>query len=689
MGASSLIIMRSGKRIKLLVVILSGFILVATSALFVTGRLTRGNIQHYVPWSFARLLYPAEHVFTEYDSPLKESHWIYDSGIVDANGDGLLDIFTTNHNWRQLLLLADGRGGYQDVLSTWGLDQSREFPGIEISTVAPEINNPGVYIYWYNRHLYIRNHQTEHQKPASITLHALTELDIIRNKGFQIDARDSEELVAPFITESTIRFSSTEDAVMELYPTSRGVPVDFKLDKSIPLTQIYVGNQLVAPGSHEFSLLLQDRHAMVWSDFNDDSQPDIFITRGAIGGTLPVYPQSVASKVDEEFFVSRNTGESANKQFENTLSLSGITKNGCSARHANWVDFNSDGLLDLFINCEDVGNVEGEYPNKLYQQNPGKQFMDVAEQAGLQVLNNNIIDYEWFDADNDADMDLFTHQDDGFYLYRNNTGQFESEFIYRGEFARIDNPELKGASGAYWVFDGKLSVSDYDGDGDLDVFSASKKGNALLINNAGSYTSLAPGDLGLPASSVSASWVDYDNDGLTDLHTVPTGIFRQTEKQTFARTNLLILPSDLYMASIINWYDINNDGARDVMIALNENQSLHRWWESSPKDTFLWTFPTYLNQGNKNHWLQFKLIGDPGNREAIGARITVTTPAGQQIQEVGINDGAFYSQGHYRLYFGLGQHSNADLVNIRWPDGETQELENVSGDAMHVIEHNR
>ena len=171
---------------------------------------------------------------------------------------------------------------------------------------------------------------------------------------------------------------------------------------------------------------------------------------------------------------------------------SGITKNGCSARHASWVDFNMDGLLDLFINCEDVGNVQGEYPNKLYQQDMQQQFVDVATQSGLAVLDNNIIDYEWFDADNDADMDLFAHQDDGFYLYRNNTGRFESEFIYRGKFARIDKPEIKGASGAYWIFDGKLSVSDYDGDGDFDVFSSSKKGNALLVNNEGSYEFLDP-----------------------------------------------------------------------------------------------------------------------------------------------------------------------------------------------------
>ena len=115
----------------------------------------RGRLQNYC--------IPSEHVFADYDSPLKESHWIYDTGITDANGDGLLDIFTSNHNWRQLLLLADEQGGYKDVLSQWGLDQSQEFPGIEISTIPPELDKPGLYIYWYNRHLYIRTHNLQEQ----------------------------------------------------------------------------------------------------------------------------------------------------------------------------------------------------------------------------------------------------------------------------------------------------------------------------------------------------------------------------------------------------------------------------------------------------------------------------------------------------------------------------------------------
>jgi hypothetical protein len=55
------------------------------------------------------------------------------------------------------------------------------------------------------------------------------------------------------------------------------------------------------------------------------------------------------------------------------------------------------------------------------------------------------------------------------------------------------------------------------------------------------------------------------------------------------------------------------------------------------------------------------------------------------MQDVGLNDGAFFSQGHYRLYFGLGAHPGADLLRIRWPDGMVQESRNVPGDRLQVI----
>ena len=140
-----------------------------------------------------------------------------------------------------------------------------------------------------------------------------------------------------------------------------------------------------------------------------------------------------------------------------------------------------------------------------------------------------------------------------------------------------------------------------------------------------------------------------------------------------------------YQAAIINWFDLDNDGARDVMITLNENPSLRRWWEFHPKDPFKWDILTYRNEGSDRHWLQLKLKGNRGNREAIGARVTVTTPEGKQTQEVGSGDGAFFSQGHYRLYFGLGDHAEADSVEILWSDGDLQRIEDVQADQLLVI----
>ena len=92
--------------------------------------------------------YGSSNGFVEYPLPLKETHKLMDIGIVDANGDNLLDIYTSNHNFRQALLIADGQGMYRDVLDEWGLNQSQEFPGVELSYFEPGVDKAGLYIYW-------------------------------------------------------------------------------------------------------------------------------------------------------------------------------------------------------------------------------------------------------------------------------------------------------------------------------------------------------------------------------------------------------------------------------------------------------------------------------------------------------------------------------------------------------------
>ena len=205
---------------------------------------------------------------------------------------------------------------------------------------------------------------------------------------------------------------------------------------------------------------------------------------------------------------------------------------------------------------------------------------------------------------------------------------------------------------------------------------------------AGTFSHVMPASIGLPDSSITANWIDYDNDGLPDLHFLPQGLFRQHENHEFESTRLLEFPAEQYIAAVANWYDIDNDGRLDLLMALSENPAFSHWWEFSkePRHRITWVLKAHRNIGAVNHWLQVKLVGQHGNRQAIGARVTVVTPDGRQVQEVGSTDGAFFSQGHYRLYFGLGNHTIADALYIQWSDGTQQEFHDINGDRLLTIE---
>jgi hypothetical protein len=619
--------------------------------------------------------------------PLDKISQIFDMGIVDANQDGLLDIYTSNHNYRQVLWIADGKGGYRDSVSEWGLDQIKEFPGWEQSMQAPRIDKSGLYVYWVGDTINIRTHDAP--QPVHLKMHIFSTVEVKRNDGFQIEQKSSKAL-NDVVVESSLQVLAPKNGLLSLYVSTRGGPVSFSFDKAQPLSQTYIGSQRIVPKTDSISLSLLDRHAMVWTDFNDDGQLDLFMDRGALGGSLRKFPDHIKADVKDELLLS----EQGKHQFKDVTRAIGIEKHDCSGRHAKWVDFNQDGRLDLFINCLDRGNVAGSYGKQLYEQTANKQLINVAAERGLDLPDYELIDFAWLDVDNDGDVDLVTHEDTGYYIYRNQGGKFLREFVYRAKFERSDIPKLKGDTFDYWQFDGKMSFGDFDNDGDLDIFVASKKGNVFLRNDGGKYTPVDPSALGLPPSSVAAAWVDYDNDGRLDLHTVPEGLFHQGANHTFEKTGYLALRPYTYQAAIINWYDRNNDGSLDVIVALEDNATLWRWWEKPFKhkdvktgkdDRFDWPILSYRNVGPVGHWLELNLVGTSGNRQAIGARVTITTAQGHQTQTVGASEGAYLSQGHYRLYFGLGAADKVNTLQIHWPDGHVQELHDVKADALLTV----
>jgi hypothetical protein len=96
--------------------------------------------------------------------------------------------------------------------------------------------------------------------------------------------------------------------------------------------------------------------------------------------------------------------------------------------------------------------------------------------------------------------------------------------------------------------------------------------------------------------------------------------------------------------------------------------------------------PSVLLNMNRDpyHRVLFKLIGTKSNRAAIGARVTIQSAGVKQFSEV--RSGASYlSQNDLRLHFGLGTSSKMDSVEIRWPNGTTETLQNLGADNIYTI----
>jgi enediyne biosynthesis protein E4 len=111
--------------------------------------------------------------------------------------------------------------------------------------------------------------------------------------------------------------------------------------------------------------------------------------------------------------------------------------------------------------------------------------------------------------------------------------------------------------------------------------------------------------------------------------------------------------------------DFDNDGDMDVLV-MNMNEP-----------------PSLLRNDVKgdNRSLKIKLLGTKSNRSAIGARVTAHYSGKVQTQEV-LSQASYYSANDLRLHFGLGTSDKVDL-DIRWPNGNTERVTNVS--ANHII----
>jgi hypothetical protein len=115
--------------------------------------------------------------------------------------------------------------------------------------------------------------------------------------------------------------------------------------------------------------------------------------------------------------------------------------------------------------------------------------------------------------------------------------------------------------------------------------------------------------------------------------------------------------------------DITNDGRIDAVVTTNGGPAhiLHNETASA------------------NHWLTLALTGHRSNRDAIGAEIKLTTAHGSQLVTV-TTSGSYLSANDRRAHFGLGSDIVANTIDIRWPSGILQHLDNVKADQFLKVD---
>ncbi len=385
-----------------------------------------------------------------------------------------------------------------------------------------------------------------------------------------------------------------------------------------------------------------DPYAAALGDFDNDGCLDLLL--GEYAATVQACAVALG----------RNNGEGA---FTNVTQVSNLIHGLVPYPGGlNWVDYNNDGWLDMF-----VSDTTGTQGSVLFQNN-GDGTFSPAPGAGLKSAGYGVNGAAWADYDNDGYADLYVAAYPGGGLLYHNNGD--------GSFTRITGTPFNNGQ----VGTGSCAWGDYDNDGLPDLFVSNSAGgpnkNCLYHNEGnGRFTQVTQGPPVMTALiSTGCSWGDYDNDGFLDLFVINNGSSSQTPNAlyhnngdgTFAAVSLGSLTSDVGLFLCCGWADYDNDGFLDLFVANGSGNNV-----------------LYRNNGNSNGWVKVECVGRVSNRAGIGAKVRVKAfyrgSSRWQLREIFGGAGKGNTQ-PLLAHFGLGDATNIDTVRIEWPSGIAQEM---------------
>jgi hypothetical protein len=368
-------------------------------------------------------------------------------------------------------------------------------------------------------------------------------------------------------------------------------------------------------------------------------------------------------------------------RFVDVTATAGVGDPGKS-QTAAWGDYDNDGFIDLYVTNWACPECDGDplvtSRDTLYHNEGNGTFTDVSHLLGGIELSGAGFVTSFLDFDDDGDLDLYVVNDKGYPGPREEGGPMNRNllFVNEGEgcggWCFVDRAVEAGADLAN---DGMgLAITDYDDDGDLDMF-VTDIGPPHFLENQGDGTFVDVTErtkTGYDHESWGTVFLDYDNDGRQDLYFAlgiafgfesPNRLFWNAGDGTFEDVSDTSGASDAAYTIGVASGDYDNDGAVDLVIGN---------WARGYR-----LLRNLATEQNDHAWITLKMVGGGFvNRDAIGTRVTVVTSDGRRLTQE-VKSGSSNGSGNdMRLHFGLGDAA-IDHLEIRWPDGLRQTVEDV------------
>jgi hypothetical protein len=422
----------------------------------------------------------------------------------------------------------------------------------------------------------------------------------------------------------------------------------------------------------------------VAADYDNDGHTDLYITN-LNGNTL-----------------YHNNGDGT---FTDVTAASGTGGNGWSAG-ALFIDYDRDGRLDLVVTrylkwefSMDIWCGERRpgyraycHPDQfqpithLVFHNEGNgRFKDATEQTHFSQFPGKGLGIAMNDFDRDGWPDIFIANDSvAQQLFRNRgDGTFEEVGITTGVAYDSDGRAFAGMGADF---------ADYDDDGWPDIFAdaLATQRYAIFHNTKGAFDYVSDASRVAAASNLHSGWgakfIDYDNDGWKDLfvgqghvmdniqltqphlrYLEPPMLLRNS-KGTFIDISAQSGPAfhKPWAARGVAFGDLNNDGFIDIVVNCNNQPAV-----------------ILENQrASENHWLIVDTRGTSSNRDGIGTKIRLVTESGPEQNAMVTTGASYLSSSDKRVHFGIGSIRTIKLLELTWPSGKVQKIENVEADRI-------